>query len=561
MEKRINEGGINGAIDILTVLQIEIILNQMKKSICKIKGQTIGTGFFCKIEIDKEKFPVLITNFHVIDDKFIELNKKVKIQLYNDRIPKIIYLNQNKIFYSSIREEYDIMMIKLDKKDEIDNADYLELDDFLLSEKSERICDEDNSIYILHYYDKEICISYGKGLSKENDFNIIHRCKTQIGSSGSPILDLKTNKVIGIHKAYISKRNQKDSYNIGTFLKYPLMKMKELLQKEKKAISLNNENKENKDLFYRRINPAQHKNYNILFNNKINNIYDNYSHRDFIVKNMNNKRKINKPQNLEINNNTFRNDNTNLNNYANKTKEDYINNIHDRVITDVGNYESNTTDINKNKKYNKLNKNVFIRNFRKNYTLKNIIISDGKEVVIKNNNTALNNNLEENKKNQIYEIKANFSKMPYNNNTNQNKERYSNNINNKYQNYNKINNINFNNKISNKDINNNKIMNENNNNQIKKSYNQLPNEKYEIKNIIKRQNNPANYKIDVSMEKSRELVSEKARFLEHFTPIKRINQNTSTPALKRVIYNFGKNKSFIKYKNEPLKINNIRKNN
>ena len=63
------------------------------------------------------------------------------------------------------------------------------------------------------------------------------------------------------------------------------------------------------------------------------------------------------------------------------------------------------------------------------------------------------------------------------------------------------------------------------------------------------------------MEKSRELVSEKARFLEHFTPIKRINQNTSTPALKRVSYNFGKKKSFIKYKNEPLKINNIRKNN
>ena len=99
----------------------------------------------------------------------------------------------------------------------------------------------------------------------------------------------------------------------------------------------------------------------------------------------------------------------------------------------------------------------------------------------------------------------------------------------------------------------------NNNNQIKKSNNQLPNEKYEIINIIKRKINLGNYKIDVSMEKSRELVSENIRF-ENFTPIKRINQNTSTPALKRVSYNFGKNKSFIKYKNEPLKSNNIRKN-
>ena len=198
------------------------------------------------------------------------------------------------------------------------------------------------------------------------------------------------------------------------------MKIKELFQKEKKAISLNIENK---DLFNRRINPTQnlHKNYNILINNKINNNHDNFSQRDFIVNNMNNRRKINKPQNLEINNNTFRNDKTNLNNHAyNEIKVDYINNIHDRVITDVTNYESNTTDINKNKKFNKLNKNVIIRNFKKNYTHKNIIISNGKEVVIKNNNTALNDNLEENNRNQIYDIKANLRKILYKYNTSQN---------------------------------------------------------------------------------------------------------------------------------------------
>ena len=117
MEKRIEEGEIAGAIDILTFKQIEKILQQMKKSICKINGQKVGTGFFCKIEIDKEKIPVLITNFHIIDDEFVESNKSVKIQLYNDRMPKMIYLDQNKILYSCDREKYDIMIIKIDEKD------------------------------------------------------------------------------------------------------------------------------------------------------------------------------------------------------------------------------------------------------------------------------------------------------------------------------------------------------------------------------------------------------------------------------------------------------------
>ena len=33
-----------------------------------------------------------------------------------------------------------------------------------------------------------------------NKYNIIHTCSTDDGSSGSPILNLKNNKVVGIHK-------------------------------------------------------------------------------------------------------------------------------------------------------------------------------------------------------------------------------------------------------------------------------------------------------------------------------------------------------------------------
>ena len=92
MENKIYEGEIKGAIEPITMKQTEIILNQMKKSECKILGPKYGTGFFCKLEINKEKIPVLITNYHIIDDKFMEKNDKLKIQIGNDKIPRIINL-------------------------------------------------------------------------------------------------------------------------------------------------------------------------------------------------------------------------------------------------------------------------------------------------------------------------------------------------------------------------------------------------------------------------------------------------------------------------------------
>ena len=53
-----------------------------------------------------------------------------------------------------------------------------------------------------------------------NDYDIKYKCNTDYGSSGSPILNLSTNKVIGIHKGF--EKEQTDSFNIETLLKYPL---------------------------------------------------------------------------------------------------------------------------------------------------------------------------------------------------------------------------------------------------------------------------------------------------------------------------------------------------
>ena len=74
----------------------------------------------------------------------------------------------------------------------------------------------DESIYLLNYHkDKDIYVSYGKLLDINNN-EIIHNSNIKGESSGSPILLLNNQKLIGIHCSS-SKHN---IYNKGTLLIY-----------------------------------------------------------------------------------------------------------------------------------------------------------------------------------------------------------------------------------------------------------------------------------------------------------------------------------------------------
>ena len=228
MENIIEEGEIKGAIDPITKQQTRTILEQMEKSVCRITSDNLnGTGFFCKIELNNRKIPVLITNYHIINDKF--LDSKQEIRLYFSNECKVIKLNKDRKVYSSSNKEYDIMILKVNDNDDIQNINYLELDSNLFKRNSE-LEYEDSSIYILHYpMGKEIKVSYGYGIKEKDKNNIIHKCKTTGGSSGSPIFNLSTNKVIGVHKSFCkntNKDNKEDCYNLGTLLKYPLIDLK-----------------------------------------------------------------------------------------------------------------------------------------------------------------------------------------------------------------------------------------------------------------------------------------------------------------------------------------------
>ena len=206
---------INGVIDSIAIEKTEKILNQMKNSICKIEGKEIGTGFFCKINCGQDMIPVLITNIQILDMEFIKLNKTIKISKNDDKNIKNLNIDENDIIYISPVDKFDIIIIKL--KEDITN--YLELDENIFTNDSEKIY-ENESIYILHYpKGDKACVSYGYGFSKSKENNdFVYKCDINSGSLGAPILNIATNKVIGINKGIISN----NEYIKGTFLKYPL---------------------------------------------------------------------------------------------------------------------------------------------------------------------------------------------------------------------------------------------------------------------------------------------------------------------------------------------------
>ena len=130
MERRLDEGKITGAIDAISLENIEKITEKMKTSICQVyTDDKIGIGLFCKIPYEGKSIPVLMTNYHVINDDFLKNNKSFKISINNGDKYCTININENSKIYSSIGEKYDIMIIKL--TDENNIYHYLDLDENL----------------------------------------------------------------------------------------------------------------------------------------------------------------------------------------------------------------------------------------------------------------------------------------------------------------------------------------------------------------------------------------------------------------------------------------------
>ena len=199
------------------------ILEQMKTNVCKIyknNGEK-ATGFFCTIIYESHRIPVLMTNNHVIDEEYIKINEFLNIRINDDQDQKTIRL-KNKNYYCS--EKYDTTIIELSSKDDINN--FLEIDEKIYFPNSND-CYIKESVYIIQYQkNHNVLVSYG--IIKElNEYDINHCCSTEKGSSGSPIISIKSKKIIGIHK----EGKEKFDFNMGTFLKYPILEFIEKISK------------------------------------------------------------------------------------------------------------------------------------------------------------------------------------------------------------------------------------------------------------------------------------------------------------------------------------------
>ena len=241
---------IQGSPNIVSLESSQKIIEQMKKNVCQIQSdESQGTGFFCRIPFPdmNNMLTVLITNNHIINEELLyEDDAEILIYTENDKNTKKINLN-NRIKYTN--NHYDITIIEIKEQDKI--FDYLELDDNilenLLNNSHTNLNDSfaDETVYLLQYPEGILSVSYGvvKNLHEDNKYIFTHMCSTKGGSAGSPVLNLNTNKVMGIHHSGISKKNiaQGTLLNepIKDFIKHKLKKPEFTLKDFNKKYNLN----------------------------------------------------------------------------------------------------------------------------------------------------------------------------------------------------------------------------------------------------------------------------------------------------------------------------------
>ena len=205
-----------GYPDSISLECTDIIIKQMRSKVCKIFSNSCnGTGFFCKIKFPNNKLvPVLITNNHVIGESILnDENQKISYSIYKKEM-KYIKLN-NRMKYTSPQDKFDVTIIEIKESDKINDEMFFDLE---LNENNSDFYKK--TIYTLHYPgEKGISVSYGilDEIFLDKKYEFQHFCTTDRGSSGSPILDIQENKIIGVHKA--AKGN---AYNLGTFINYPV---------------------------------------------------------------------------------------------------------------------------------------------------------------------------------------------------------------------------------------------------------------------------------------------------------------------------------------------------
>ena len=263
---------------LMNIEEKEKIYRKIKDSICKIiiNDNKEGYGFFCRIQ-DREKsnlVPVLITNSSFLSLEYIKTNTSLKILLIEGIEEKYISLDDTRINYCN--EELNIIIIEIKPKvDEINS--FLEIDENLYENENNDLVNLYKNIYIIerpHFKRDFISIS---PLEKMNNNTIEFKVNTAFGCIGTPIFNLDSHKIIGIHmndiqsennnnicfRNIINEFNKRNEINICMSLNHKAIKKNVyFLSPELESENSDEINKENLDLY---INGKKEENFNFYF--------------------------------------------------------------------------------------------------------------------------------------------------------------------------------------------------------------------------------------------------------------------------------------------------------
>ena len=203
------------------VPDIKIVEDQMQKTICKIyckNNNKLGTGFLCELKMQDSNsiVNVLITCNHILSKDEIKIGQVIIISFNNENEYFKITIDESTRKYTNI--DYDITIIEI-RHNKYREISFLEIDDDISKENQTEEY-KNNDIYLLHYQQgQQVVLSSGKIINLDiKQIKIKHNGTTQEGSSGSPIINKNSYKVIGIHTG----NNQKEKLNDGTFIKKPI---------------------------------------------------------------------------------------------------------------------------------------------------------------------------------------------------------------------------------------------------------------------------------------------------------------------------------------------------
>ena len=178
------------------------ILNQMENSFYKINinDEKSLLGIFIHFKNENINIPVLIIN------KYIKFENIINDDYQIIRLGNVKYHN----------EEYNITILEIIENKNI-NINYLEIDDLLYENDSEMYYSNE-SIYTIHYNNKNnILVSYNS-IKEINNSIIIYNYKTDSKYDFNITFSSNNNKIIGINKSNINNKCILIKYLINEFI-------------------------------------------------------------------------------------------------------------------------------------------------------------------------------------------------------------------------------------------------------------------------------------------------------------------------------------------------------